>query len=688
MAAVHIWETSKIELRAEYGGKKNKTCQFKFYEGTKVVKAVDAKLSGVVSRSWKGEWKTRACETDELFYVVTVKVLFDGVEKPDYEREYRVFADTITIAAELIGTGPLADAQFELAQLDPAGKNKSVALDRKTGEDGKLTLDLVYPNTVTLKWRRPWVIDHWDNETSRKPKAHLNRAFVAKLVFPDPTADPDPDPRPDPKTPRQHVQWVNMAYESTKPNQGSKIAIKVGAKDPDKAEPGDRVYLKATFAETNSKRAREPEGHDPGKVVELESVLGDDKTARFQIELGPAGGDAVAIEVGGLRGVKDDDVAIVNWRMLYHDLCAPDTIALEDAPKLGGGTAKGFPAAARSWYDAQLAKGFVAYMLRGSSVAAATTEPYRSSMYPREYVGLTAGPAELYIMGFADTRPSTWGSGDRRCMKVVVCDRAFAADDSKTPYTETVTLDKSPFSFSVYDAHKEYVFERRMGSTGGDAIVPLTWHAVVDPKAVPETHPGLDSSGKPRNGTVSRSWINASNMAWLKITLPPEIASFVGAASDTKCPVVVKFTVRTAFEINGSAAGVEQTMVFKGDKPAAMACTICHELAHSMGLTVFGSGPYKRPPPAGIKSPKAVPKGTMYTGKGHTGSHCADGLSDDERKLASYGDVTSGKCIMFGSGGEDPPRRTKFCDTCLEILIARRLDDLASRWADRKKAAL
>ncbi|MCC7536778.1 MAG: hypothetical protein IT379_11220 [Deltaproteobacteria bacterium] len=681
----HIWEKTPIECSAEYAGKRNKKCQFKFFEGSKVVHVLDASLSGVLRKTWKGKWKARACAADELSYALTLKVFVDGEEKKDYQREYRVFADDMTVTAELVGTGPLVGAELELHQVDPTGTAEAVTVSRVTGDGGKLTYELALPSDVQIRWKRPWVIDHWENETSRKPKAHLVRAFVAKLAFPDPTVDPDPDPRPDPKTPRQHVQWVNLAYDSAKPSQGSKIRIKVGAKDPSKAEAGDRVYLQAAFGSKNNARKTEDDGHAPGAKVSLDSTLGGDKTATFELELGPAGGDEVEIKVGGLADCTDDDVKIVTWRMLLYDVCAPDTLALEDGPKLGGGTGKTYPAAMRTWFDAVLAKAFVAYVLRGSSVTAATGEPYKSSMLPKSYFGGSGGP-DLYVRGVSDTRPSGFGAGDLRCVRVVFCDKAFAADSTRSPFSESVTIDASPFDFSVWNAHKEYVFERRMGPVGGDAIIPLAWRADVDPKKVPSTHPGLDN-GKPRKGSVDRSWIKAKNLCWLQITLPPEIASFVGPASDTKCPVVLGFKVYTAFEINGSAAGANQVMVLRGDKPTAVASTVCHELGHSAGLTVYPTGVYKRKPPPGIAAPKPVPKGTTYVGKGHTGSHCAEGLSATDRKLASYqGKV--GSCIMFGEGGAEPATRTAFCASCLSILLARRLVDISSDWANRKSGDL
>jgi hypothetical protein len=104
-----------------------------------------------------------------------------------------------------------------------------------------------------------------------------------------------------------------------------------------------------------------------------------------------------------------------------------------------------------------------------------------------------------------------------------------------------------------------------------------------------------------------------------------------------------------------------------------------------MGQTVY-SGIYL--PPKGLAVPKKTgeadtdyahngAKGHVYVGKGHSGSHCAYGLSDLEKASGNYGGK-GGTCIMFGenSGSGASLAVTGFCPQCEAYIKSRDLSDL------------
>jgi hypothetical protein len=193
---------------------------------------------------------------------------------------------------------------------------------------------------------------------------------------------------------------------------------------------------------------------------------------------------------------------------------------------------------------------------------------------------------------------------------------------------------------------------------------------------------------------VKREWIKIKDYETVTITLPPDSdpGKLVGAVSDTKCPILVEFRIEEAFEINGSARDGRQTLVVRADDKAGLVAeTVCHELGHSMGMTIF-DGLSKKPP--GTDDAKHVDGGGTYYAspwngqgigasgfrRGHTGKHCAKAVADLTQQ--SFYDA-GGTCLMFGEG-KLTESRAAYCDTCLDYIKARNLVDLHGDWGNRK----
>lgn len=227
-------------------------------------------------------------------------------------------------------------------------------------------------------------------------------------------------------------------------------------------------------------------------------------------------------------------------------------------------------------------------------------------------------------------------------------------------------------------------------------------------------HPGLDDAGNPRNGNLAWAGtidIDASHHHLFHVKLPkspgPTPAhqkilpgDFVGAESATKCAVDCWIDFEPQHAANGMAGqGAqkgEMLLTWGINCPLSITDTFLHELGHqyNMAVTAAGNGAHQWataevPHAPGIATPKNVTqaevaaykfrgdKGHAYTGKGHSGGHCAYGLTDAQKGQDPYGNP-SGICTMYGSGPRDDTQRKRlsFCPMCQDMLRARDLSAL------------
>lgn len=205
-------------------------------------------------------------------------------------------------------------------------------------------------------------------------------------------------------------------------------------------------------------------------------------------------------------------------------------------------------------------------------------------------------------------------------------------------------------------------------------------------------HPGLNDDGTVKSGPVDAAWFEAVKCDKLKIKLPKSApgatllpGDFAGPLSSTKCPVKVRFKVKSAGGINGNSGGGRQLFLLSPTRTGgASASTVCHELAHALGMTIMpgrsqaapGMDPAKHVDQPGglyyLNSDTAGP-GLRNLGKG---AHCAYGVTNKTHFTFARG---KGSCILFHSGG-DADTRPSYCDTCRDHLRARRVTTV-TRWA-------
>ncbi|MBK8229598.1 MAG: hypothetical protein IPK72_03235 [Candidatus Eisenbacteria bacterium] len=545
-------------------------------------------------------------------------------------------------------------------------------LTRMTDAQGKFVFDLPTPGDVEILCRAPYVWKSIDKPKARERVLKAERKFKTALIWPVPDDS------------GEHKQYVNLTPALDHPERGSKIKIKVGCATKDDGAPGEPVYFQAEFDAANSDRTPEPGGFAKGSVHTEEKPLDAKKQVEFELELGHAGGEKVTITIGGTASRSDIKFVIRTWRQLFYELMAPESMKalLPAKPLIDGKSGRELPGGVTAFTIPRLDAVFVKYDCLRALIFKTKDAP-AGTIYEGAYVG--SGAENIYALG-RHTRLMTprgvsfSATPDPRAIQLTLCDYLFKGDD---PPAETYVETESP-SVDIPAPDGAYFFPINM-TNGSVALTLVGWEAVIDPVAYP-AHPGV-SGGDPRAEEGEAGWVEFVDWQTLRVTLPAsdplDPGSFVGPESDTTCPVRVWIGISLAGMLNGTAGGGAQAVVMS--RPlSAVAVTIAHELGHSMGMTVAASAGSANQPPNGLPSPPEVAAGNSYSGHGHNGSHCADGVSD--KTLAGFESV-QGTCILFGAGGdEEPPARDQFCPTCQTYLRGRRLTDIRSRFSSRPDA--
>jgi len=213
-------------------------------------------------------------------------------------------------------------------------------------------------------------------------------------------------------------------------------------------------------------------------------------------------------------------------------------------------------------------------------------------------------------------------------------------------------------------------------------------------------HPGLDDSETARQGDIPLTAINMDlSTRWtmvvdLPAANPDDPGSFIGASTTaTQCSMSVWVTFEPQHGGEGLAgAGAQKgelLFCYSKENPLCGSDTLLHELGHQYKMTTYGLAANAASP--GMRKPKGVSeaedkaeyqsggtKGHYYDAHGHSGNHCALGMSDAEKGESDYGGKDSASCTMFGEGPSvDSERQAQgFCAQCVDYIRARDLSAL------------
>ncbi len=668
MPLTKVWADDDVDCKASLKGQKFKDVkkvEFVFNEKKNKTRSEVGRTEAALDSGTglaKGQWKAKGPDSPDLFRTVTYHVELDGKPLKNFPDEIQIWAKEATITAKDGDDAPLPDATCEIRQKG-SGNDKPKPVVLKTDDDGKIVWRLAAPEPFSIDWQVPWVLHgkKWIKNEGVLWEAKLEKIAPIKLLWPPPETQP-------------HKQWVNLPSDKSDASRGSKLHIRVGPGERGTLDKGTKVYAKAKFADENSDRKSGAGGHAKGTEFKDAKPVDAKGEAVFELEVGLAGGDQVTIDVGSTDECKDGTILVENWRKLYYELMSPECMK----PRLDKRTVDGkdlwdLKDVTRTWASARLNDVFVDYGCKASHVF--SDAKVKAFLHQGEFLG--RDPGDYYVVGFPKgykDDPASFGKKDSRTIFVRACDLT-ADGQPAAPVEQVLDADRGawPVGGMIFLVDP---------STGKPSIQgKITWTAVVDAAASPG-HPGLDKNNKPKTGTLPHAALTLTDFKHYALQLSGDAATLAGALSDDKCNIKVRWSWVKAKPYNGSAWQGRQMMNL-GRPAKPVGATICHELGHSMGQTVKQDGSFKSSAPDGLPYPAVVPGGEVYDGKGHQGPHCASGLTEDQKNLATYGGI-QGTCIMFGAGGDEAePARDSFCDTCKKYIKARNLTDVKADWDGR-----
>ncbi len=596
-----------------------------------------------------GDWTAKGPEPTgqdrswRIYYKVVI-----GVEEA-VSPELEVYLDSLELTSQDETGASLADAGFTVfVGKDEKGKRAT------TGSSGTFKMTGLPPGEpVRVVWKAPMrQVGDWVEDGAGKKTAKLKKSFKAKLISPE-AGD--------------HVQWTNLAVDKKAPERGSKLRVRAGCVDEDgPTRKGDVFYVKVTWpdAATLSKRTSprralpggkttDWSGDGVGKTIEIKQ---DGADCVFEVELGMAGLDQVTIEVAGTDTIDDGDdakVVVTNRRKLFFQVTHRDTLAA--IPDM------------QTMADC-LDEGAITYERYGLEKVKEADEGVPAGAF---FDGATVGMAGERLLCIGDHNKKWFHEkkfkDDKKPIGVHVlfCDVQLDAGE-KQPLTETfsflmdgptatVSTEERPFPIAMFD--------------GKAAISAASWESDA-----PKGH-----ADRGKKGGLSQADFEVNPFEReVKVKLPAPAKDLVGDGSGDKKKVRVRFKIKVAEGFFfGESSGVKQLLAMKRRAPTndklidqtdkEICDTMSHELGHTMRQTVK-----KSTVPPGLK---LEDHGRHYSFHGHSGPHCADGMSQgDYDTLESFENKDECTCVMYGEYND--ACTGKFCARCKPFLLAERLESL------------
>ncbi len=645
MTATNVFEESTLTLRAGISrGKGEDTTKAKFeFELEGGASSLDPVELEVGTGAGEAEVSTKIklpkCADDEDCYTLSYKVTTDDASYPG--KEFKVWPKTGTFKAVDSDGKPLKGVPFNFSH---SGETVYV-----TDKNGECPLPMTETKPATIIVRSPCSVDEWTTEKGRNREAKVTKKEY-KVSISEPLLEGNSESAP-------HKQFVNLKNDDGKtPNQSSKIKVVCGGVTDTECIPGipgETVHIKVEFHKDNSKR----NSPAPSLIAGGATVPANDKgiaegtvefdaegVAQFEVELGLAGGDKTKISVGITDACEDGTVYVQNWRRIWYQLTIP---AGESAPNL------------KRMVDA-LKEVFIEYLQDGETVEIAEGEdaPTGVSWFDGAWVG-KAGSKKLNIGDYNRAHYHTKFVDNHTPWQVHVlcCSTQFDSGKNKT-YAGLEATKDSKVKWS--DGTNVIGVRKRGGSTlfpkklndGASAFIKGSWAS--------------DDGSK--KGTLAEADVFIDK-GYVTAKLPKAATDYLGTDATKKVTVTL-----TVYRVSGPYLGESddyKQLIVLDQSSIGVNDTLTHELGHSLNQV---------PTTAAQKAPglKTTAHTRAYTGNGHSGGHCANGMSDSNYaggsgKVGSsyqgdFGSKSECTCVMYG---EDNSACTgKFCDICKPFVLA------------------
>lgn len=610
--------------------------------------------------------------------------------------EMEVFLDWIEVTSQDEQGNPLPDVPYTLK----VGKDERRGV---TGSTGTFREVNVPHGDVKFEWRGPYELVEWVDQTGPTRTAKLKKIAAMAFVWPDPEGGGGrrwwfDDGSEFPLDDRffDHLQVTNRPVDASRPEWGSKVTCRVAAHPKEQGLAGQKVYVKAEWppaaqrSKRNSPKPALVKGKDKpwaqganAKGLEL-ALPADGGEVTFELELGRAGGDTVTVMVGCTKACEDAKIVFKNHREVFYQPTTRQGLAFPD--------------------DTQAKENFkvgaVAVEADGPciEVTAALAPPITSGGSQGKR-GLTFCPKKWFVDGAPDgdefmiVGRHNWGFftdtiyQDRQhlaklCMHLIYCDSVVHGEEwdgsaLSNSYTVEPDAPDTPLYYPALPrAMRLYPRSLRDGA-----------HPIRNARWIGPTT-GVPPALRNKSGPIQAAWIPETNISPIDNSF---IVDFPGsdAPGTDGLPAQIMaaggaIKVRATFHYGDSGfAGWSQSKQvamshdevtkteargWSGEGVATY--LINHEMGHNMHqaaarATWSGHQAYFVPPGMSYAD---HPFG--YQDHGHTGGHCAFGVTEANRKKANYNtlaDTEKGTCMMWGQV-QDPARLTGFCEHCQKFL--------------------
>jgi hypothetical protein len=629
---------------------------------TEVHSKADIKLDD--SKEFAYPYSTEKVGEKDPFFKLVADVEYGKAPKQRLAGTCTVWPKQCAVIAKDANDKPYAGFEFTAKQGD------KLPAPAPTDKDGKSVVSLNKTDkAVKFTGSAPFEVIEQKTSPDKLREVTLKVRRNFEPVFVKPTVKED-------KKPIQ--QFVNLTTGANgQDEKGHEVLIEVGEK-PDangkKGKKDDIIYIQVKFGRHSERNAPKPQiaaGEDATDIAEADAgktytakvtLKADDGTAKFKLDLGRAGGDTCEVR---LSSTKDSFTApplkFENWRRIYYQLSLPAGASTPDLKRI-----------TKALKDVNI-----------------VYEKYKTLTFAEG-----SGPAGTAVSWF----PGEWLADTYSGKKLL-----NLGDYNKAHFHTKFSDDKNPVETHVACCHTQYdasgagclknflnlevSANNKVTWSDGTKVIGLdVWvGGGLFPKFLKDGSSGFVSgswaeAGGAHTGPLAAAdvWIhNGKKLGMLTIKVPDPAKALLTATAGKK--VKLTFAVKSAAgaylgESDGTSGWLQLIVIEQ--PPNVVNDVLAHELGHTLNQVT-------KVVPPGMSAAK---HGRKYTGNGHQGPHCADGMSADNyaggagKAGSSYQGNFAGKsectCIMYGENGKGSKCTGKFCTRCKPFLKGEALDTL------------
>lgn len=444
MAIVHLLDKAKIKAsgRLTKGEAKSGKAQFKFWIDDQEQPPVPIDLGTSPAEAGTPvthEYAPKEVPPDKPSYKLRYALFLENGTQVGEMHQFQVWPKKGVLTAKLDGTGAVVKTFKGVLKQPGYLGNKEKTVDI-VGDGSKETYEFdLHPGAeYKIESLPPFTITEGGDKTSSRREIKVKESFVAEFLNPrgkkpDGKWVDDYDQAAKDDAAKKNAilkQYVNLATGNNGWDaRGHEIVVEVGAKkekpsDPRTGGAGKFIYFNVKF-EGHAGGTKSARNHPKPEVKAGENlgasdltVVTDgveykgkvelataDKTGKFKIELGFAGGDACVVKIGGTDACGDAQLTLVNWRKLEYELIYPDIMSnLESLkPAETGNDWKDLPKKLKKFVTDRLGAVYIEYHLAGSrkfAKADITDEAKRYGFVDSKYLKESGPPKPRMFMDY------------------------------------------------------------------------------------------------------------------------------------------------------------------------------------------------------------------------------------------------------------------------------------------------